>query len=542
MSEVITIQCGHYSNFIGTHLWNLQESSFEYDLASQEPREIITDVTFREGRTLRGEHTYTPRLIALDLPGSLSTLREEGMLYQPAAGSQGNSQWSGGVVKEVREGAVKNEFLSHLEEVEAGQRAIKEVDDGQYDLSSNVEVWSDFLRLHLHPNSLLMVPGHSHPESEGGFDTYPAGLNVWEDKTFRDSFEDKLHFFSEECDHLQGFQLLVDWDGGFGGVASGIAMEIADEYSSKGLFTLLASPLTQPLDKLPKFRPLLLNHCLSLSALCEHSSLVCPLSQLENSLRTPQSSGTLCRRMPQLRYEPSLAYHSSCLFGTGLDTLSLLYRTEQSPTSLSSLSAALAQRGRKVCSMSLSLPLSLPSGTAVLTELDHTPLHARLHPLTPFCNQVDNRVWSQAIALRGIPSNYQLCPKEDPRYLDTHRHASHTLAHHLSQYLPSDVSTQLCIVGRPLLIKPPYPRILSEEYHKNQQAPVCASLQSDPNLHQLLSTLTSELCSTNVTRYSAYSTTCLDEDSRLELTSDLSTLTDCYRTRMNPDSGSTDSD
>ena len=48
---------------------------------------------------------------------------------------------------------------------------------------------------------------------------------------------------------MQGFQLLVDWDGGFGGVASGIAMEIADEYSSKGLFTLLASPLTQPLDK-----------------------------------------------------------------------------------------------------------------------------------------------------------------------------------------------------------------------------------------------------------------------------------------------------
>ncbi|XP_064390449.1 protein misato homolog 1-like [Halichondria panicea] len=79
---------------------------------------------------------YTPRLIALDLPGSLSTLREEGVLYQPAAGSQGNSQWSGGVVKEVREGAVKNEFLSHFEEVEAGQRAIKEVDDGQYDLSN----------------------------------------------------------------------------------------------------------------------------------------------------------------------------------------------------------------------------------------------------------------------------------------------------------------------------------------------------------------------------------------------------------------------
>ena len=33
-----------------------------------------------------------------------------------------------------------------------------------YDLESSVEVWSDFLRLHLHPKSLLTVPGHFHNE------------------------------------------------------------------------------------------------------------------------------------------------------------------------------------------------------------------------------------------------------------------------------------------------------------------------------------------------------------------------------------------
>ena len=33
-----------------------------------------------------------------------------------------------------------------------------------YDLDSSVEVWTDFLRLHLHPKSLLMVPGHFHNE------------------------------------------------------------------------------------------------------------------------------------------------------------------------------------------------------------------------------------------------------------------------------------------------------------------------------------------------------------------------------------------
>ena len=33
-----------------------------------------------------------------------------------------------------------------------------------YDLESSVEVWSDFMRLHLHSKSLLMVPGHFHNE------------------------------------------------------------------------------------------------------------------------------------------------------------------------------------------------------------------------------------------------------------------------------------------------------------------------------------------------------------------------------------------
>ena len=29
--EILTIQLGHYSNFIGSHWWNIQESNFSYD-------------------------------------------------------------------------------------------------------------------------------------------------------------------------------------------------------------------------------------------------------------------------------------------------------------------------------------------------------------------------------------------------------------------------------------------------------------------------------------------------------------------------------
>jgi hypothetical protein len=66
--EVVTIQCGHFSNFIGTHWWNIQESGFCYDATSKESREILHDCLFREGLTLTGQQTYTPRLIAIDLP------------------------------------------------------------------------------------------------------------------------------------------------------------------------------------------------------------------------------------------------------------------------------------------------------------------------------------------------------------------------------------------------------------------------------------------------------------------------------------------
>ena len=71
--------------------------------------------------------------------------------------------------------------------------------------------------------------------------------------------------------------------------------------------------------------------------------------------------------------------------------------------------------------------------------------------------------------------------RKDPRYLDTHRHPSHTLAHHLSEHFPSsDMSTQLCVVGKPLVIKTPYPRILPEEHHKKLQG---VSLFTHPDLH-----------------------------------------------------------
>lgn len=47
--EILSLQFGHYSNFIGTHWWNIQETSFNYNASSQS--EINHDILFREGLT-----------------------------------------------------------------------------------------------------------------------------------------------------------------------------------------------------------------------------------------------------------------------------------------------------------------------------------------------------------------------------------------------------------------------------------------------------------------------------------------------------------
>ena len=77
---VITLQIGHYSNFVGAHFWNIQEAGFVYP-SSIDPTfvpEISHGVLFREGVTgysrSDGQQTFTPRLVSVDLKGALSSL------------------------------------------------------------------------------------------------------------------------------------------------------------------------------------------------------------------------------------------------------------------------------------------------------------------------------------------------------------------------------------------------------------------------------------------------------------------------------------
>ena len=77
--EILTLQFGTASNFVGAHYWNLQdermarraaeEDSFSSHSSGEDQSTHVVDpsVLYREGLTNRGVPTYTPRVLYLTL-------------------------------------------------------------------------------------------------------------------------------------------------------------------------------------------------------------------------------------------------------------------------------------------------------------------------------------------------------------------------------------------------------------------------------------------------------------------------------------------
>ena len=232
--EVITLQFGHYANFVGTHWWNIQESSFCYDPTVSFQQEINHDVLFREGLTLHGDQTFTPRVLMFDLKGSLKTLPQYGTLYQTPSYSS-EAAWSGKMSVHKADPEPKNEFQMDLEAEEPeAETAVNYTDnrtldrdsrtldrdsssgvtednknsrEKYYNLDKDISVWSDFLGTCLHPKSVQVVRDFLHEESANPFNVFGYGQGIIKDEHFYDEFENSLHFFVEECDRLQGFQV-----------------------------------------------------------------------------------------------------------------------------------------------------------------------------------------------------------------------------------------------------------------------------------------------------------------------------------------------
>ncbi|THH04135.1 hypothetical protein EW145_g5744 [Phellinidium pouzarii] len=219
MREIIYIQAGNVSNYIGTHFWNAQESYFTYDEDS-EPL-VNHDISFREG--LSSQAT------------KFGSLNKHNDLYSdlPVADQPPSEGPWNGPVSEYRQALIeKSEYQLCLEKGEEKDDDEESTDDMK---SLAPRYWSDYNRLFYIPRSVQQVP--DLPDWEANKGNWNYGKIIFNRFDSENQLnEECLRQFVEESDNLQGFQTTFD-NSSFGGFTTTFLESIRDEFNKAVVLT-----------------------------------------------------------------------------------------------------------------------------------------------------------------------------------------------------------------------------------------------------------------------------------------------------------------
>ncbi|KAH9518537.1 Protein misato 1 [Bulinus truncatus] len=569
--EVISLQLGHYSNFVGTHWWNLQESAFVYDpkVLEEYPKEVDHDVLFREGKTYKGDVTYTPRLILFDLNNSLGTLKKDGSLYDVE--TEESINWVGDVTLHKAQSKKKNTFLQDLDkELDNNEerKLVKKIEDDDsddidysqeghtaamkiidpvfgkkyYDLDNVVEMWSDFLRTSLHPRSVFLLKDHQHNNSDSPFNIFGMGQGISDNSEVWDEIEERLRFFTEECDQLQGFHVLFDNYSAFGGLTSSILSYLTDEYSNKSKLSFALTPAHPP-DKSALERSCrILNCALSLYHCVELSSLYAPLSlasTLWKSVGSPRS-------LPNLHYKGNIDYHTSSILAASLDTATMPYRKETNCGRMADITASYSILGRKVSALYTSLPFPMRSSGSLVELLMGQGEMQPWFSITPHVN-FSTSPWFDCCVARGIPSSMikstrELHRKDAAKLLSECTSVNDVVTLYCSQLYPYSQSAGF-VLRDGVKVGTPFPHIfdshinyqgfISDTLRPNfsgvETVPMMTSLQSNPDIYNYIDSLESCVSKFNIAKHQHFIEAGLEPDDFTEMLCAFKTLADCYK-------------
>ncbi|NP_001243461.1 protein misato homolog 1 isoform b [Homo sapiens] len=556
--EVLTLQLGHFAGFVGAHWWNQQDAALGRATDSKEPPgELCPDVLYRTGRTLHGQETYTPRLILMDLKGSLSSLKEEGGLYRDKQ-LDAAIAWQGKLTTHKEELYPKNPYLQDFLSAEGvlssdGVWRVKSIPNGKgssplptattpkplIPTEASIRVWSDFLRVHLHPRSICMIQKYNHDGEAGRLEAFGQGESVLKEPKYQEELEDRLHFYVEECDYLQGFQILCDLHDGFSGVGAKAAELLQDEYSGRGIITwgLLPGPYHRGEAQRNIYR--LLNTAFGLVHLTAHSSLVCPLSLGGSLGLRPEPPVSF----PYLHYDATLPFHCSAILATALDTVTVPYRLCSSPVSMVHLADMLSFCGKKVVTAGAIIPFPLAPGQSLPDSLMQFGGATPWTPLSACGEPSGTRCFAQSVVLRGIDRachTSQLTPgTPPPSALHACTTGEEILAQYLQQQQPGVMSSSHLLLT-PCRVAPPYPHLFSSCSPPGmvldgspkgavESIPVFGALCSSSSLHQTLEALARDLTKLDLRRWASFMDAGVEHDDVAELLQELQSLAQCYQ-------------
>ncbi|KAH7313264.1 tubulin domain-containing protein [Stachybotrys elegans] len=309
MREIITLQLGNLSNYVANHFWNAQESYFTY--SEQDSSPVDHNIHWRTGLGSDGSDTFLPRTVIYDLKGGFGTLKKINALYEDASQVSASSTWGGPSAVHKQEALHPSAYQQSLDAGTEAPRLTK----------SSVRYWSDFSRVYYHPKSLVQLYDYELNSTIMPFERHSMGIELFHSLDKEHDIVDRdWRPFVEECDQMQGMQVLSTIDDAWGGFASSYVEALRDEYPKTCIWLWgIQNPiLSAPRDK----RQLrLANTAQALTRTREHASIMVPLAVPEGDL--PSSIGL----------DASSSWHSSALLATAVETASLPSRLKQQSTS-----------------------------------------------------------------------------------------------------------------------------------------------------------------------------------------------------------------
>ncbi|KAL6273766.1 hypothetical protein ACE6H2_024458 [Prunus campanulata] len=419
--KLVTLQVGSFANFVGSHFWNFQD---ELNGLAEDPyadpvfknQSLNMDVLYRSGETHQGTLTYTPRLVSVDLQGSLGSMSSRGTLYDEGSSASSNIlTWGGNVSTHAAEPHKKNLFLQSLygkeqensltfeNGVTGGENPQTEIHDRDKveSLENGVQYWTDFSKVEYHPRSLYELSGlWVDPQK---FDNYGIGRESLSGGLQGEEISERLRFFVEECDHIQGFQFIVDDSGGFSPLAVDVLESIADEYTNAPVLLYAVRGPGSSLDPRSQKQRVSrkLHDAVSFSRLSSLCKLIVPVGL--PSLSRSKASTFLCVNDEKL-------YHCSAAYAATLHSLSLPFRMEPlGPTADSSYASGavnvnevvqiLSGQARQNMVPILDAAMPAPSLTG---NQDGQTLLRHLQPLTPeIAKDIEDLQSVESISVHG---------------------------------------------------------------------------------------------------------------------------------------------
>ncbi|KDP31886.1 hypothetical protein JCGZ_12347 [Jatropha curcas] len=371
------------------------------------------DVFYRNGETQQGVLTYTPRLVSIDSQGSLGSMSSRGTLYNECSPAPSEvTTWTGHISTHAFEAHKKNLFLQSLYEEEqeslkltginkGGNHAQREIRDQDIveSLENGVQFWTDFSKVHYHPQSLYEFCGLWTDDEE--FNNYGAGRDIFSSGFRGEEIGERLRFFVEECDHIQGFQFIVDDSGGLSALAADFLESIADEYTSTPVLLYSVrgpgchiSPESQK-QKISRS----IHDSVSFSRLSSLCKLIVPVGL--PFLSRSKASTYLC-----IEEKP---YHCSAIYASAIHAISLPFRMEPlGPTADSCLVSGamdvyeLVQvlSGQDRQNMTTILDVSMPAPPLSGKHVEQSLL-GNLHSLTPEVAEVEDLQAVESMTVHG---------------------------------------------------------------------------------------------------------------------------------------------